>query len=99
MGDGSACILIFIMTKFFLFGGVIGMKVLLPLVGGIIGSSVTVFWTEIKNKSKLPWSVRLKYISIGGVSGFVAVNLLNPDGNFSAKAPLAILAGLSPMSF
>lgn len=73
--------------------------IVLPALGGAIGSTVTVFWDEVKTKRKLPFLVKLKYAWLGAVSGFVAVNLLNPEGSFSVKAPLAILAGISPMSF
>lgn len=75
------------------------MDIALPVIGGAIGSTVTVFWDEVKTKRPLPFLVKLKYAWLGAVSGFVAVNLLNPEGSFSVKAPLAILAGVSPMSF
>ncbi|MCM3717762.1 hypothetical protein [Fictibacillus phosphorivorans] len=54
----------------------------LPVLGGAIGSTITVFWTEIKTKETLPSSVKFKYAWIGAISGFVAVNLLNPEGDF-----------------
>ncbi|WP_335871505.1 hypothetical protein [Bacillus sp. 2205SS5-2] len=73
--------------------------IFLPAIGGFVGGSVTIFWTEIKTKRRLPATVIGKFIWLGGISGFVAVNLLNPNGDFSVKAPLAILAGISPMSF
>ena len=75
------------------------MYAVLPLLGGALGSLVSVFWFEITKKTNLPKNVIFKYLFLGCISGFVAVCLLNPDGNFSAKAALAIIFGLSPMSF
>lgn len=74
-------------------------NVLLPIAGGVIGSTATIFWTEINSNSTLPWSVKLKYIWLGAISGFVAVNLFNPGGSFSQITPLSVFAGLSPISF
>lgn len=77
------------------------MYAFLPLLGGAIGGFVNVFWLDIKEKkeSVLPMHAKWKYIFLGSISGFVAVCLLNPDGNFTAKAALSIIFGLSPMSF
>lgn len=77
----------------------IGEAIILPLVGGVIGSLVTLYWEEIKRKKNLPIGMKVRYLFIGGVSGFVSVSLLNPEGSFYAKAALSILFGLSPVSF
>lgn len=53
----------------------------------------------MSNKTRLPWHVKWKYVWIGAISGFVAVNLLNPFSNLTEIIPLAIIAGLSPISY
>lgn len=75
------------------------MDVLFPVMVGAIGSVATILWAEIKTGKKMPWHIYFKYLCLGSISGFVAVNLLNPNGISSEKIPLAILAGLSPISY
>ena len=79
------------------------VNVVYPISGGMIGGIVTIFLSDMKNdktnKEKVSWTNRLKYSFISGVAGFVAVNLLNKTGSATEVIPLAIIAGLSPISY
>jgi hypothetical protein len=68
-------------------------------VAGGVGGIVTVFWYSLKNKNSIKQKVFWKYLFVGAVAGFVAVNLLNPEGTFEQVTTIAILAGLNGMTF
>ncbi|WP_157930376.1 hypothetical protein [Mycobacteroides abscessus] len=81
-------------------------QIILPLVAGSIGGSATILWATINDvglskKTEISYSRkrRIKFAFVGAVAGFVAVNLLNPKGDFAQVTTIAVLAGLNGMTY
>jgi hypothetical protein len=79
------------------FYTILYFQVVLPLLGGAIGGYVTILYFKktSENKNIKPH----KFLFVGAIAGFVAVNLLNPSGSFEQVTTIAILAGLNGMTF
>ncbi|MEB1807379.1 MAG: hypothetical protein LPK26_08765 [Bacillaceae bacterium] len=75
------------------------LQIIIPVIGGTVGGLITILWAEFKFSYNFRKKVVFTFILIGAVAGFVAVNLLNPNGSFSEIAALSVLAGLNGMSF
>ncbi|PFR25355.1 hypothetical protein COK19_15845 [Bacillus cereus] len=75
-------------------------QIFLPLLGGGIGGLTQVIYLLFKLKGKrLGFWAAIGFIFLGSVAGFVAVNLLNPKGDFSQVMTLSILVGINGLTF
>ncbi|WP_144517719.1 hypothetical protein [Bacillus sp. FDAARGOS_235] len=75
-------------------------QVYFPLLGGGIGGLTQVIYLIFKLKrNNLGFWAAVGFIFLGSVAGFVAVNLLNPKGDFSQVMTLSILVGINGLTF
>lgn len=74
-------------------------QLILPIGFGAIGGYAAVIMGSLDDNFTNRDHIRKKFTFIGGIAGFAAVNLLNPSGSVSQVMILALIAGLSGVSY